>query len=157
MNEEHQRKIQDKTRYMPEGHPVTITCRGRKVEGVVIRANNYFDYETLEDDWYIEFRSKSNRSRDNHPDGGYGYWKQGIDGGTCEFPITKKILETLDGHEILSLHFEGCVMVKDGKVIQMGEVIAEIDDEIAKILLDEAMIDEFGEGYRASIDKEFGA
>lgn len=61
------------------GTKVRISVRGVAYEGEVISANNYADYprETSEPNWYIEWK--------NPITGQFGYWKQGLDGGTCEF------------------------------------------------------------------------
>ncbi|MHA2163940.1 MAG: hypothetical protein ACXABF_16110 [Candidatus Thorarchaeota archaeon] len=81
MKEEHEKKIMEKTRNMPKGTPVAIETQGRIFEGVIERANNNFDYETLEDNWFIEFTHTTPGL-----EGRYGYWKQSEDGGECDFP-----------------------------------------------------------------------
>jgi len=40
---------------------------------------------------------------------------------------TKEILETMNGCEINSIHYEGCVMVKGNEVWQDGKVIDTLD------------------------------
>ena len=52
------------------GDQVTILCNGHVVKGIVLTAINYAQEPSS--DWYIELTRE---------DGGYGYWKQGIDGG----------------------------------------------------------------------------
>jgi hypothetical protein len=46
-------------------------------------------------------------------------------------------LETLNGYEVLSIHYEGCVGVKGNKVIQAGKVIDTLNLEKAKSLFNE--------------------
>jgi hypothetical protein len=68
-------------------------------------------------------------------------------------------LELLEGTEVISTHFEGCVMVKDGQIWQRGEIIREsISDEELKILGDEAFYQEFGSREQAAraLEEEFG-
>jgi len=68
-------------------------------------------------------------------------------------------LELLEGSEVLSTHFEGCVMIKDGQLWQRGEVIREsLTDEELKILVDETFYYEFGSREQAALalEEEFG-
>lgn len=51
-----------------KGTEVAIMFNGRKIKGTVISARNWGG----NDGWYIELTRE---------DGGYGYWKQGPDGG----------------------------------------------------------------------------
>ena len=74
--------------------------------------------------------------------------------------VTKKeLLETLNGEEILSTYFEGCVLVKDGQIIQYGEVIdPNPTRKTLGILLDEAVVYMFGgrENLSRMMEEEFG-
>jgi hypothetical protein len=66
-----------KREYNP-GDKIRINIKGQIYEGVVISAANWGDGLGAEN-WYIEFdRTKGGRGP------GYGYWKQGDDGGTVE-------------------------------------------------------------------------
>ena len=56
-----------------EGDRVEIKAQGITVTGTVDSANNYNQWGTKPDCWYIELTSDS---------GNYHYWKQGVDGGT---------------------------------------------------------------------------
>jgi hypothetical protein len=51
----------------------TINCQGRAIEATVISAANWGS--EAEPNWYVEFDGPN----------GYGYWKQGLDGGTVVF------------------------------------------------------------------------
>lgn len=67
-------------------------------------------------------------------------------------------LELLEGEEVLSVSFEGCVGVRNGQVIQGGEIVDENPSlEILKTLFDEAFEYEFG-GLSAEdlLNEEFG-
>jgi len=58
-------------------------------------------------------------------------------------------LEVLDGQEILSSYYEGCVGINKKQVIYEGKVIDTLNKEKAGILLDEMFENEFGlTGYR---------
>jgi len=60
-----------------KGDRVRITTSMYDVVGTVVSATNYKKYwlANAEDNWYIEFIAD---------EGGFGYWKQGNDGGTIE-------------------------------------------------------------------------
>lgn len=62
-------------RQIHKGERVAITCAGRRVVGVVLSAWNEARPGSGPN-WYVEITRES--------DGGYGYWKQRIDGGTIE-------------------------------------------------------------------------
>jgi hypothetical protein len=54
-------------------------------------------------------------------------------------------LQHLEGQEVISIHFEGCVGIKDGQIWQNGEVIREEPTiEVLQILLKEEFAYEFG-------------
>lgn len=86
MNEEHYKKVRAKTRTVSKGTPVAIELGGRVYNGIVRSATNYFDYETLKDDWFIEFEHLNPGM-----EGKLGYYKQGEDGGTVDFPSVDDI------------------------------------------------------------------
>ena len=55
----------------------------------------------------------------------------------------QELLEMLEGQEILSIDFEGCVMVHNSQVIQMGEVIDANPTKLTlQSLWSELMVDE---------------
>ena len=57
----------------------------------------------------------------------------------------EELLDTLEGCEVLSPHFEGCVMVVDGRIIQDGEIIREEPTlEELRTLMREEFAYEFG-------------
>ncbi|MCA9977674.1 MAG: hypothetical protein KC413_18070 [Anaerolineales bacterium] len=58
-----------------KGDRVKINAMGITVEGVVDSANNYDQWGTKPDCWYIELTSDSGKSH---------YWKQDRDGGSVE-------------------------------------------------------------------------
>lgn len=51
------------------GDAITIRVGGSTYSGTVLRSDFWGEH----DGWYVEF---------THNHGGYGYWKQGVDGGT---------------------------------------------------------------------------
>jgi hypothetical protein len=54
-------------------------------------------------------------------------------------------LQHLEGQEVISIHFEGCVGIKDGQIWQNGEVVREEPTiEELQILLQEEFAYEFG-------------
>ncbi|KKS89343.1 MAG: hypothetical protein UV64_C0007G0046 [Parcubacteria group bacterium GW2011_GWC1_43_11b] len=55
-----------------------------------------------------------------------------------------KILESLEGNEIWSRQFEGCVVVRGGKVIKDGKAITRISRAQRNELFQEAFENEFG-------------
>lgn len=68
----------------------------------------------------------------------------------------QELLEQMEGHEILSIAFEGCVMVSNGQIIQMGEVIdSNPSDETIKELWGEHFDYEFGENFVSDLFDEF--
>jgi len=52
--------------------------------------------------------------------------------------------QMIEGEEILSIQYAGCVGIKGGKVIQAGKVIDTLTEAKARILLDEMFYNEFG-------------
>jgi len=56
-----------------------------------------------------------------------------------------ELMEELEGREILSMNYEGCVGVKEGKVIREGEVIDTLDtNKKISNLFGELFYNEFG-------------
>jgi len=53
------------------------------------------------------------------------------------------VLKELEGHEILSIQFEGCVMVKDGKIITRNGTIKPNAKQV-KELWNEYIYQEYG-------------
>lgn len=72
----------------------------------------------------------------------------------------QELLRALDGREIISLHWGGVVLVKDGQLIQEGVVIEPMPSLAeARILLQEAVANEIGtdEELTAAVEEEFGS
>lgn len=60
-------------------------------------------------------------------------------------PDKSEYLETLEGQEIISIDFEGCVGVKDGQIIRYGEIIdPDPSLETLEALFNELFVQEFG-------------
>lgn len=62
--------------------------------------------------------------------------------------------EALEGTEILSTHFEGCVAVQGNEIIRAGEVVGKLTLKTAKILFDEMFYNEFGCDYNQHTFKQ---
>lgn len=86
--------------------------------------------------------------------------QQKTDGKTSQ--KIAEILETLDGQEIRSLHYENVVLVEGNKIIDGGKVVDIINTlPKAQKLMDEAFYDEFGyypssKKFKAELEAEFG-
>lgn len=67
-----------------KGKRVIIRAQGCVIHGTILSANNWGTRE--KPNWYIEYTiDESRSSRPRQYSGNYGYWKQGVDGGTVEF------------------------------------------------------------------------
>ena len=75
---------------------------------------------------------------------------------------SRKILKSLNGQEISSLHYEGVIGIKGKKIMSEGKVIDTINtNKKAKDLMDEAFYDEFGylpgsKRHQRELREEFG-
>jgi len=90
-----------------KGSRVRITLpNGQWGEGLVLTATNWNGGNTRPDNWYIELEKDKGNSGT-----GYGYWKQGPDGGTVELlASTELVFQRIEAHALLESELDKVVV-----------------------------------------------